>query len=249
MILESDSVWKDQVNRKIRNLESAIEKLASNASMPDLLDAEDEEEEEDPSEPQDTLPTSNVSPQTEKHEPHNFEIVMDEAGPAAIPGSVVSPVIMPGVELNRAEDIITKGLLTTEQAQTYLNIVQDRLDHFLYRIIGDRRDLRQVRAGSPLLLAAICAVGALHVASPDFEKCYQEFVSTAAAQTFSRRNTVDDIRGLCVGAFWLSAVSWTCIGIAVRISTEIGLHRSITKALEGDRNHYLRTRLYYLVWV
>ncbi len=249
MILESDSVWKNQVNRKIRNLESAIEKLAGNASMPDLLDAEDDEEEDDPSEPQDALPTSNLSPQIDKHKPHNFEIIMDDHGPAAIPGSIVSPVIMPGVEPNRAEDIITKGVLTVEQAQTYLAAYQDRLDHFLYRIIGDRRELHQIRAGSPLLLAAICAVGALHVASSDFEKCYQVFVSTAAAQTFSRRNTMDDVRGLCVGAFWLSSISWTCIGIAVRISTEIGLHRSITKALEGDRNHYFRTRLYYLVWV
>lgn len=37
--------------------------------------------------------------------------------------------------------------------------------------------------------------------------------------------------------------------MAVRIATEIGLHRSIFKALDGDRNHYLRTRLWYLCYV
>lgn len=84
----------------------------------------------------------------------------------------------------------------------------DRLDHFLYRIIGDRKNLNEVRAASPILLAAICTVGSLHLNTPDFESLYQEFVSIAAAQTFSRRNNVDDIRGLCVAAFWLSDVSW-----------------------------------------
>lgn len=114
---------------------------------------------------------------------------------------------------------------------------------------GDRKSLSEVRGDSPLLLAAICTVGALHLATPDFEKCYQEFVAIAAAQTFSRRNTVDDIRALCIGAFWLSGISWTCVGAAVRISTELHLHRSIFKALEGERSHYLRTRLYYIVFI
>ncbi|KXT18705.1 hypothetical protein AC579_2705 [Pseudocercospora musae] len=197
-------------------------------------------------------PSPNAEKQhTAQHTPHNFEIVMDpDSGPAAIPGSVVSPIAIPGLEKDRAEqDIITRALLTEQQAQSYLDIYQNRLDHFLYRIIGDRKSLSEVRADSPLLLAAICAVGALHLATSDFEKCYQEFVTIAAAQTFSRRNNVDDIRGLLVGAFWLSGISWTCIGAAVRISTEIQLHRSIFKALQGERSHYLRARLYYLVFV
>jgi len=172
-----------------------------------------------------------------------------DSGPAAIPGSVVSPVILPGLESRSDQDVIKRGVVTEQQAQTFLDIYQDRLDHFLYRIIGDRRTLSQVRNASPLLLAAICAVGALHLATADFEKCYQEYVSIAAAQTFSRKNNADDVRGLCIAAFWLSGISWTCIGAAVRIATEIQLQRSIFKALAGDRTHYLRTRLYYLVYV
>nr|POE54467.1 transcriptional activator of proteases prtt [Quercus suber] len=116
--------------------------------------------------------------------------------------------------------------------------------------MGDRRTLSEVRSSSPLLLAAVCTVGALHMAaSPEFERCYQDFASLAAQQTFSRRNGPDDVRGLCIAAFWLSGISWACIGAAVRISSEIGLHRSIFKSLQGDRTHYLRTRLYYLVQV
>lgn len=250
MILESDSVWKESIERKILSLESGLGKVADHLSLSDIFERADDEDEEVADAPE-VSQSNHVSPQAEKHTPHNFEIVMDpDAGPAAIPGSVVSPIALPIPEQNRAEqDVITRGVVTLEDAQSYLDVYQNRLDHFLYRIIGDRRTLTQVRSTSPLLLAAICAVGALHLATPQFEKCYQEFVSIAAAQTFSRRNTVDDIRGLCVGAFWLSGISWTCIGAAVRISTEIGLHRSIFKALSGDRAHYLQTRLYYLVWV
>jgi hypothetical protein len=36
---------------------------------------------------------------------------------------------------------------------------------------------------------------------------------------------------------------------AVRISTQAQLHRSIHKALKGDRPSYMQTRLYYLVYV
>lgn len=38
-------------------------------------------------------------------------------------------------------------------------------------------------------------------------------------------------------------------GIAVRISVEIGLHSAIHCALDGDADAYMRTRLYYLVYV
>jgi len=250
MILESDSVWKEAIEQKLHRLQDGLGKVATHLSLGDILDHSDDASEQAAESP-DASRSTNVSPQGEDQAPQNFEIVMDpDAGPAAIPGSVVSPVLTFAVGQSRADqDIVTRGILSLEEAQSFLNVYQDRLDHFLYRIIGDRRTLSQVRAASSLLLSAICAVGSLHLASAAFEKCYQEFVSIAAAQTFSRRNNADDIRGLCVGAFWLSGISWTCIGAAARISTDIQLHRSIFKALQGDRKHYLRTRLYYLVYV
>lgn len=36
---------------------------------------------------------------------------------------------------------------------------------------------------------------------------------------------------------------------AVRVATEIALHRSMQKAIQGDHSHYMKTRLYYLVYV
>ncbi|KAK3072189.1 hypothetical protein LTR53_007260, partial [Teratosphaeriaceae sp. CCFEE 6253] len=253
MILESDADWKTKTNSRLQALEAALGKVSHHLSLPELLDYDIDDADDDTPEASGSqvLASSRLSPHNERHQPQNFEIVMDEnSGPAAIPGSVVSPIIVYNVEPNRAEqDIITNGVITVEQAEAFLDIYQNRLDHFLYRIMGDRKTLSQIRKSSPLLLAAFCTVGALHLADPSFEKCYQEFVTIAAAQSFSRRNTVEEVRGLCIGAFWLSGLEWQCIGAAVRIATEIQLHRSIFKALGGDRTHYLRTRLYYLVYI
>lgn len=66
---------------------------------------------------------------------------------------------------------------------------------------------------------------------------------------FSRYHSIDDVRGLCIAAFWLSDVSWKLSGHAIRIATELNIHQSFAKALEGDREHFLRARLWYMLYV
>ncbi|OOO04210.1 hypothetical protein OAory_01050570 [Aspergillus oryzae] len=108
----------------------------------------------------------------------------------------------------------------------------DVLFHPVYQILGDHSPatLGHIREVSPLLTTAICAVGALHLPSPDLEILYKEFVALSAPLSFSRRHTVDDVRALCIGAFWLSDLSRSLVGLA------------------GYRSHYSRTRLYMLVY-
>lgn len=66
---------------------------------------------------------------------------------------------------------------------------------------------------------------------------------------FSRYHSVDDVRGLCIAAFWLSDVSWKLSGHAIRIATELNIHQSFHRALEGHREHFLRARLWYMLYV
>lgn len=66
---------------------------------------------------------------------------------------------------------------------------------------------------------------------------------------FSRYHSIDDVRALCIAAFWLSEVSWKLSGHAIRIATELGIHQSFHKALGGDREHFLRARLWYMLYV
>lgn len=199
-----------------------------------------------------------------------WEVRMDpETGPATIPASVVGEVPSPEIAPSGSTsyDLISKGVVTLEQAQALFDVYAFRLDHYLYRILGESPTLEGIRSSSSLLLAAVCTVGCLH--SPQhaalFDRCYSKFIDLAAARTFTKDNNLDDIRALCIGAFWLHDLSWTLIGqgklnfglqpslylptSAVRISAQLNLHRTIYKALADDKDAYLKTRLYYLVYV
>lgn len=182
---------------------------------------------------------------------NNWNIVMDlDSGPGSLPGFYISQGESQPRRAN-CGDIISRGIITLEAAQSYFDAYQTRLDHFPYRILGDMemRNLEYARSSSPLLVAAVSTVGALHLASPDYQSCCAAFLSQCASQTFSKDVNIDDIRALCIGAFWLGEVAWTLVGTAVRMATELHLHKSFFKALHGDKKAYLHARLYYLVYI
>ena len=174
-----------------------------------------------------------------------LKIVIDlESSPAVLPGALIRPA---SIHPRPSKDLVSRGIIDIDQAKTYFEQYKNRLDHFVYRPLGER-SLEDVRKDSPLLAAAICTVGALHLAAEGFEACYKEFVALSAAQSFSRNNKTDDVRALCIGAFWLSDLSLQLAGLAVRIAGELQLQKSFFKAVEGSREHYLRTRLFYHVY-
>lgn len=81
------------------------------------------------------------------------------------------------------------------------------LNHYLWVGLEHiHKSLHAVRQSSSLLTATILTVTALHIpTSADlFDKCYGEFLSLVASSMFSRYHSVDDVRALCIGAFWLS---------------------------------------------
>ncbi|KAJ4296915.1 hypothetical protein N0V90_006963 [Kalmusia sp. IMI 367209] len=213
----------------MHKLEAAVKTLADQVSAPMVLQALRDEE---PS-THDHVPQGQDRQELGEEHSSQWEIVVDgDAGPEAPPGSYLS---RPATSTTpRHRDMITRGIISYEKAQSCLNLYQKRLDHFPYRILADQ--------------AAICAVSSLHMATSDFDACYEEFFSTHSKRNFARDTTLDDVRAVCIGAFWLSDISWSLIGTAVRIATELQLQKSFVKALEGDRQHYLRTRLYLLVY-
>ncbi|KAB8215372.1 hypothetical protein BDV33DRAFT_15218 [Aspergillus novoparasiticus] len=249
MLLENDAVWKQTIEQKIQALEAAVSRSVNNNISLDFPQQSERRlmthesfsvtEEEVEESQQDTT----------SERPGRWKITIDlESNPGALPGHYLLPAN--SVQANTPTDLISRGLISNENAQRYFDEYQNRLDHFVYRILGDHSTatLGRIREVSPLLTTAICAVGALHLSSPDFETLYKEFVALSAPLSFSRRHTVDDVRALCIGAFWLSDLSWSLVGLAVRIATELQLHKSFSKALQGDRSHYSRTRLYMLVY-
>jgi hypothetical protein len=173
-------------------------------------------------------------------------------GPGAVPGSYIAQTSTPTSPAAPHQDLISKGIIKIGTAMQYFEKYHQWLDHFVYRILGDHNTVtfESTREASPLLIAAVCTIGALHSPSrvDDFNACRSEFVALSEKLSLAQTGDIADVRALCIGAFWLPDLSWSLAGAAVRLATELQLHKSFFKALHGDRQHYIRTRLYYHVY-
>ncbi|KAM5345245.1 hypothetical protein ACJ41O_011107 [Fusarium nematophilum] len=152
-------------------------------------------------------------------------------------------------ELN---DFISRGVISEHEAEELYKTFHMSLNHYLWvGLEQTHSSFNSVRKSSELLTATILAVTALHIptSAETFDKCYKEFLALISSSMFSRYHSIDDVRGLCIAAFWLSDVSWKLSGHAIRIATELNIHQSFAKALEGDKEHFLRARLWYMLYV
>ena len=115
----------------------------------------------------------------------------------------------PGAPLED-KDFIASGEISLEEAEEMFQIFERSLNQYLWGgIVLVHKSLLSVRRSSSLLLAAILTVTALHIPgkSSTFDICYAEFLDLVSASMLDRYHTLDGIRGLCIGAFWLSDVS------------------------------------------
>ncbi|KAF4847327.1 Transcriptional activator of proteases prtT [Colletotrichum siamense] len=151
-------------------------------------------------------------------------------------------------------DFISRGVIAESEAEELYEIFHTSLNHYLWVGLEQTHpSFISVRRSSELLTATILAVTALHIptsaAAATFDICYKEFLSLISSSMFSRYHSIDDVRGLCIAAFWLSEVSWKLSGHAIRIATELNIHQSFTAALDGNKEHFLRARLWYMLYV
>jgi hypothetical protein len=150
------------------------------------------------------------------------------------------------------EDFISRRLISLHEAEELFAYFSRTMNQLLWGgIILVHRDLTSVRRASTLLSAAVLTVAALHIPNrtETLNRCYSEYVSLVSNMALTRAHTLDDIRGLCVGAFWLSELSWKLSGHAVRIATEMGLHQSYQRLTRGHTDQYERAQLWYLLYV
>ncbi|KAI1847509.1 hypothetical protein JX266_006361 [Neoarthrinium moseri] len=256
MLLESDTVWKDSVEKKIQGLQDAIDKLTSQAfpqekeQHPDCQGSPELQMNRDCR----TRPAQ-LSSDILAQNPTHWNVVLDpQADPGTVPGSYIAQINITDEEprAHHRGDLVSKGIIALDRAKLYFENYQQRLDHFVYRVLGDHClvTFEGTRGASPMLLAATCTVGALHSSSriQDFNACRAEFVSLCERQSMVSTSNIEDVQALCIGAFWLTDVSWSLVAAAVRAATDLQLHKSFFKAIRGDQQHYLRARLYYHVY-
>lgn len=171
-----------------------------------------------------------------------------------------------GGMIDEPDDFISRNLITRTQALRLFTLYRDRLDHFMYRIGCPYSTLDEVRQKSSILTAAICTVAALH--SPSSEKgvggdeiygvCSEEFRRLMGGAMFERLVKRDDLRGMAIAAYWLSDVSWTISGYAIRRAGDVGLSCAFKRVMAREREGELGVegqsdadclRLWYILYI
>lgn len=113
--------------------------------------------------------------------------------------------------------MISRNVVPVQNATSLFEFYRDKLDQFLYGILGDCNSLSDIRRASPLLTDAVCTVSALHSRSENYPAYRAAFMQQVSTQMFSKRKTLNDVRGLCIGAFWLSDISWSLMGLGEKV--------------------------------
>lgn len=150
-------------------------------------------------------------------------------------------------------DFISRGLITIEDADRLVNLFNNRIDHFMYKIgSGTYRDLDSLRRGSSILTAAICTVAALHDPTSNhlYTICGREFRRLMSASMFDRRLDQDCMRAMCIASYWLHDLSWMLSGYAIRRAMEVNLSSSYQRVLENNDEEAMNSvRIWYVLYI
>ncbi len=166
---------------------------------------------------------------------------------------------------NPLHDVISNGVLSQAVAEKLAQRYFSRLDHYLYGIGSHWGDLQALRQTSPMLVAAICTVSALHDPEDQsvYEACNREFRRLVSRASFEKRG-LDHLQALCIGSFWLTDASRILSSDALRRAADARLHKHFQQLLESFESkepppssalaltpvdHAHRVRLWYLLFI
>ncbi|KFY41208.1 hypothetical protein V495_05029 [Pseudogymnoascus sp. VKM F-4514 (FW-929)] len=144
------------------------------------------------------------------------------------------------------KDLISAGALGLADANRLVETYLRRSNHYLYDITSKYDTLASIRMASPILLTAICAVGALQDSSADslYCICRNELHRLVLDFIFKPSIELEDLRGLIIASFWISDISWTVSGLAIRRALEVDLPSSfgsLASAGQPNNDPNLRT--------
>ncbi|KAF5002406.1 hypothetical protein FGRMN_418 [Fusarium graminum] len=131
-------------------------------------------------------------------------------------------------------DFISQGLITLADAERLFAIYRDRLDGFIYSIGCPYKSLDQLRRKSSILCAATLTVAALHEPTADkaYGVCSAELRRLTEKSMLQRQGDRDYFRALSIASYWLSDLSWTLSGHAIRRAAECNIHNSYSLAIK-----------------
>ncbi|KAI1620920.1 hypothetical protein EDD37DRAFT_639293 [Exophiala viscosa] len=127
----------------------------------------------------------------------------------------------------RDTDFIARGLIKLEDAEHLANYYLSKLDPYIWHICPDYKDLDSFRQRSPTLTACVLTVAALHDTKLGhlYSICNKEYRRLVANAMFEKKIDMEYLRALVLGSYWLSDISWTLSGYAIRRASEFHLRQ------------------------
>lgn len=110
-------------------------------------------------------------------------------------------------------DLISRHVISLETAGGCLDYFLKHLNRYVHDILDSDVTLANIRNRSSLLVASICAVGCFCSAPQHYQACHNTLVAAVSGKVFSTEYSYDDVRALCIAAFWLDDIAPTLSGL------------------------------------
>ncbi|KAL8243941.1 hypothetical protein R6Q59_010199 [Mikania micrantha] len=138
----------------------------------------------------------------------------------------------------RDTDFIARGLIRIEDAEYLAGIYLTKLDPYIWFLASGYTDLESFRSRSPTLTACVLTVAALHDTSKSslYPICSKEFRRLVANAMFERKIDMEYLRALVIGSYWLSDISWTLSGYAIRRASEFHFKQYYQHIMDSNRD-------------
>ncbi|KAG9632311.1 hypothetical protein KCU64_g16306, partial [Aureobasidium melanogenum] len=153
---------------------------------------------------------------------------------------------------DEGSDVVSKGIVSLEEAERLTKLYLGRLDHYAYSIANKFTDLQSIRRRSVALTNAILTVAALHDPNSNqlFGPCCRELKRVLSESMFVRRIDREYLRAMCIGSYWLSDISYTLSGHAIRRAMGINLSSNYYRVLkDGSEDAADCLRLWYMLYI
>ncbi|KAL2410582.1 Transcriptional activator of proteases prtT [Exophiala dermatitidis] len=258
---EEDALWKTQTKMEIGQMRAAIRHLLKHNQLPDLSTYHAASTVTSPANPGSAAALI-VPPMDMTRENSQEPQSRDDAG--LVPAPMSSLYDLTRLKTLRSsvlwrqnanmldDDFISQGVISLEDAEYLFSRYLQNNNQLLWGgVLLPHPTLVSVRRSSTMLTAAVLTIAALHVPDRDelLQTCYSIFVSLVSNTCLSRHHTLDDVRALSLGAFYLSNLSWKLSGMAVRLAVEMNLHQSFQKRSRPQPNQHECVRLWYALYV
>lgn len=253
--------WKGQATSTLDQLQAAVQHLLRRSNLPDLSTFHHGLALSPQTLSTAPRPGSNLhATPTDLPSEHPSLEVRDDSGLVSAPMrnlynlTETHNLQQPNPAMTRAEesDFIARNVITIDEAEYLFAQYRHRINTLLWAgVLCPYRTLDDARRASSLLVAAVLTVAALHTPgrTGSLHTCYDVFVSLVSTSSLSRAQRLDNIRGLCIGAFYITNLSWKLCGQAVRVATEMNLHQAFLQLVRGQDDLHEYVRLWYVIYV